>query len=166
MWARPFFIGAPLALAIDGDVARAGLDPGLDPESGHEPLKSDPEGHRIQQPEDPAEGVVTGRARLKRHTKAQEFQFGLSKIRHLGAISRAAQRRHQRREKHIREQMPRCEVSRIGKVSKTVSEKHQTIPSTSREPVRIQSAPQRKASVISRAIPLLRGGEEKDGCTA
>ena len=78
--------GTPQHLAVDGDNA---LDDFIEP--CHEPLEGGTELLRVQHPEQPAEGVVAGRAVLQGEEAAQERLLGDGEQRHVDRALPAAQ---------------------------------------------------------------------------
>jgi len=73
-------------LAVNGDDTLAGFG-----EAGHEALEAGAERVRVEQAEQPAERVVTGRAVLELRGAAQEVDLARGEFGHVGAVLAARQ---------------------------------------------------------------------------
>ena len=92
--------GAAHGLAVDGDHAFARLG-----QARHEGLEAGPEGARIEQPEQPAEGIMTRWAVLQGQEPPQKIILLLGQIRHVRAPLAPAQERVQHDHQYLQEVM-------------------------------------------------------------
>lgn len=119
-----FLIGAPEALAIDGQLPWRDIDVSLLAEGCHEAGKGSVEGDGIERPQNSGEGIVAGRSVAQRHELPKKLQSRLSEDSHLGAILGAAKHRGKGDEQNVEKFVTGVEVTRIGYIGECFHENH------------------------------------------